>query len=356
MVGLCDKCSTDVKQENSLKCEGICNKIFHNKCMNITSRDFQIIQNIQGLKWYCESCNDFVTMAKDMRKEIVDVKSSILGEINELKNTMNMNEKYKLEKSSDLSYAKVVAGEALVIKPKNKQDSKKTQEAIKKNLKPVELEVGITQIKNVKDGGVLIKCNTKEEIEKVKKSAEKKMGKNYQYTIPEQKNPCVKILDFEENLNSDQLINCIIKQNSLVEIEKEKLKVVVIKKMKTRYMAIIECDPDSFKVIMDKRNLTIGWIPRCRVFEYVKIFRCFKCGGFNHRAEECKSDKCVKCGEVGHGYEECNNLEQRCINCLQANEVMNHSFNVNHSVFDHCCPVYQQKMMFEKQKIKNGME
>lgn len=53
-------------------------------------------------------------------------------------------------------------------------------------------------MKDIKDGGVVIKCKNKDEQEKLKKAAEKKL-KNYQISAPELKNPCIKIIGIEED-------------------------------------------------------------------------------------------------------------------------------------------------------------
>ncbi|KAK9712545.1 hypothetical protein QE152_g24857 [Popillia japonica] len=57
----------------------------------------------------------------------------------------------------------------MLIKPKNPQDSEKTKTDIKNQLSPANLEVGIKEIRTVKDGGILIKCANKTEVDKLKK-------------------------------------------------------------------------------------------------------------------------------------------------------------------------------------------
>ena len=244
-----------------------------------------------------------------------------------------------------------VSGEALIIKPKTKQESNKTKEAVKKNLKPIALEVGITQMKNVKDGGILLKCKTKEEVEKVKKAAEKKLGKNYQVKIPEQKKPKIKIVDIDEEYSEDELINAIKKQNLHIRHDSMELKVIVFKKMRSRYQAIIECDPTTFEKIMKDRTLSIGFLC-CRVHEYVHLFRCFKCGGFNHKADECKSViTCLNCGSGDHVKSDCEN-DVKCANCILANNNLGLDLDIGHSVFDvNKCQILQRKINSEKQKI-----
>lgn len=348
----CPICENNVKSENGIQCSGLCRKIYHIRCMDFQGKDLQIMKNINGLRWFCTNCLPLLDFTLKLNKDLNDFKKSVKEDLDEVRKILNMDEIRKTEITKiNTSYSKVVAGEALVIKPKSKQESNKTKEVVKKNLKPATLEVGITQIKNVKDGGILLKCKTKEEVEKVKKAAEKRLGKNYEIKIPDQKKPNVKIVDIDDEYSEDELLNTIKKQNAHIRHDNMQLKVIVFKKMKSRYQAIIECDPTTFRNIMTEERLSIGFMC-CRVHEYVRLFRCFKCGGFNHKADECKSDiTCINCGSNDHAKENCES-ETKCSNCTLANKNLGLDIDIKHSIFDvNKCPVLQRKINGEKQKI-----
>lgn len=126
----CAKCNVDIKSDNSLICEGICNQRFHHKCINLKPNEYKVIQNVQGLKWFCTNCEHLIKFATNIKKEISDFKISVMEELNQLKTQIKREDEKNLEKNSEMSHAKIVTGEALVIKPKNKQEGKKTQDII----------------------------------------------------------------------------------------------------------------------------------------------------------------------------------------------------------------------------------
>lgn len=349
----CLKCKERIKADNSIQCEGICKKSFHLKCVNISGKEYNIVKHLSNFKWLCDSCMPYLNSTMQIRKEFTEFKETILNEIRELKEKPGGSVKSDNPKNN-ITYSNVVSGEAVIIKPKAKQDCSKTKETVIKKLKPSAMEVGITQVKNIKDGGILIKCKTKEETEKVKTEAEKSLGRQYQIKIPQLKNPCVKVVDIEEKMDDNELLECIKKQNVFLRHDNMDIKVVTTRKMINRYMAILECDPTTHVRILEEGSLCIGWSPNCRVFDYVRIYRCFKCGGFNHKAETCDNEVCVRCGESGHKKDECQSEVLKCVNCSEAIHKLKLDLDVNHSPFDvNNCVVLQKKIITEKQKIRN---
>lgn len=356
----CATCKAKINNSDScITCFGTCKKIFHNKCIELNNKDAQVIENCKGARWFCDVCLAQLEFIINIHNELEQIKAHVTTELNSFRNILNNNRSNLEEEQFGQSktYANVTrnktSSEVVIIKPKTKQESKKTKEAIQRNLRPAALEVGITELKSIKEGGVVIKCKNKEEQEKIKKAAEKKLTKHYQIKAPELKNPCIKITDIEDKLTADELINCIKKQNIfLQETENNNLVIRAIKKMRTNYMAIIECDPISFKKILAEGCLCINW-SRCRVFEYVSIFRCFKCAGFDHHADKCSSDpKCLNCGESNHATDKCEKEYSKCVNCIESNTRLNLSLDTSHNVYDKNCPVYLKKVQIQKQKIK----
>lgn len=352
MVEECGKCSTKIKDgESVVTCSGFCKLKHHSKCGALSGSEAQHVNNSKNIKWFCDKCLIFIDFVNQIQNEIKDLKESVSKRFEDFENTQRgTTSENRTTNEVKKSYAKV-ASEVVVIKPKNAQDSKKTKEEIQKKLQPATLEVGITEIKNIRDGGVIIKCKHKEEVEKIKAAAEKKLNKKYNINIPDQKNPCIKIMDIEEEMNENDLKNSILKQNQYLQHDSSILEVKVVKKMKTRYLSIIECDPLSFTKIIEQNQLSIGW-STCRVFEYVNVYRCYKCGGFDHKSSDCEIIRCFKCGKNGHTKDGCEVSDVNCANCMAANGKLNLKLKADHSIFDLSCPCYLKKMETQKRKIK----
>lgn len=351
---ICAVCSDDIKSDGFIKCDGPCDLYFHLKCVRISSRDSNVLKNVEGVKWFCNSCLKFVQFVRNFNAEFTSFKEEMVKQLNEIRGKVEQPMRGEQNLNTPKSYAGVVAGESLIIKPKAKQSCSKTKETIVKKLKPADMEVGITHIRDIKDGGILLKCKSKQEIEKVRKEAERVMGKQYQVKIPQQKNPRLKIVDIEEEFTPDKLIEYMKKQNDILRSENLEINVIVFKKMLTRFMAIIECDPIIHGKILNEGRLSIGWATSCRVFNYVPVFRCYGCGGFNHKIDQCpKGEICLKCGSNEHLRSDCKSEIAICLNCSEANVKLNTNYDINHSTFNVTnCSVYRQRVVVEMQKIK----
>lgn len=242
----------------------------------------------------------------------------------------------------------------IFIKPTCKQDNTRTKKDVVKYINTKDLKLGVQKVFDLKNGGIKIQCKTKEDIEKLKKEALEKMGNGYETNTQSKKNPKIKVVGLEENYSKEELENSIKSQNSIFT-ENSKIEVVVIKKMKTRFMAIMEVDPETFQAVM-KSGLLLVNLSVCSVFEHVDLLRCFKCTGYHHTNKICtnKSTFCLKCGLADHLSQNCI-TEPRdfcCPNCYEANEKYKLGFPINHSPFNRECEIFKRKTETERRKIR----
>lgn len=242
----------------------------------------------------------------------------------------------------------------IIINPNKKQENKQTKKELIEHVNLRDLQLGIQKVFNLKDGGIKIQCQSKEGMEKLKSEAVQKMSKNYEMKTQSKKHPKIKIIGLEENYSAAELLDCIRSQNDTVS-ENSKLELIVIRKMKTKYMAIVEVDPNTFKSIM-KSGMVLINLSVCPVFEHIDVLRCFTCTGYHHTNKNCKIKNiiCIKCGLTGHSSQDCETDIKHfcCPNCLAANEKHKLNFLINHGPFDRECEIFKKKIEIERKRIE----
>jgi len=69
-------------------------------------------------------------------------------------------------------------------------------------------------------------------------------------------------------------------------------------------IVIAEMDAKTHDVMLEERRMKIGW-NICRVQNYIRILRCFKCCGYYHFARDRKKE--IACGQCAdkHASREC---------------------------------------------------
>ena len=110
---------------------------------------------------------------------------------------------------------------------------------------------------------------------------------------------------------------------------------------------IIKCTPQIRKAILDNGNYLYTGYGRSKVRDKYHVFQCYKCQGFGHNAENCKSDQqCAKCGD-GHRLKDCRSDTKKCINCQKAGRP-----ETDHWSNSSICPSYSE----EEAKVRNNTD
>jgi hypothetical protein len=283
---------------------------------------------------------------QQLRQEVQDVKNEIRRKVERQENQIKSDKGKK-------TYANIAQQnrEVTLIVPKLVQEHKKTKDDCKKVINPTELKIGIQGVKTISRGGIIVTCKNKEDNERLTKEFAEKLGKNYDVKKGEFKNPRIKIVDMMEELGEEELTSSIKNQNQELNIN-DVIKVVKIwKSNSNKFNAILEVYGESYERIMKKGKININW-DRCRVFEDIPVFRCYKCYGYNHKAAVCRNQQCCqKCGEEGHKREECKGSAPKCNNCVSKNNKLNMNLDTNHGPLDSECGVYKRQLQLARNKI-----
>lgn len=278
--------------------------------------------------------------SRDENAKILDTDmKEVKAGLSSIRDLLEDKTNFRRQQTALRSYSNAVSGEVVIIQPKGVQTNQKTKSVIQKEIDPNSIEVGIAGVKNLKNGAVAIACNNAEDMKKFKEVANTTLGADYDIKVPEKRIPMIKIVGLEREYDEEELKISIVRQNDGIADKIQLFKLVVVKKMLNKYMALVKINSELFKDLMERRGsrVNVGW-SRCQVYEYFDVIRCYKCGKYSHKAKDCRDKKvCLRCGEEGHEIKSCGG-NAKCLNCVASNGKYKLNLDVNHSVFCHECP------------------
>lgn len=233
--------------------------------------------------------------------------------------------------------------------PKEKQQNKVTIADIKEHVNPKQIPVD--NMKSASKGAMVLAGKTAADVQAIKKCVTEKMSDKYEIKITELLKSKILISGMRSELKENEIIECLKVQNSYLEnADIEMVKIFKSGLTKNRYSAILKIDGDHFKKIIEEEKVNIDW-DKCYVKEYFSVSKCYKCYGYNHRADDCKNKRaCIRCaGE--HNINECNSEIIKCVNCFNANEKFKLKLDVNHMASSNECAVFLRKVDAARKKI-----
>ena len=142
------------------------------------------------------------------------------------------------------------------------------------------------------NGIVVIEVENSTERQKAKNLIKEKLGEEYEIRFPTSLYPNILITGISFEYEDRRLLELITKQNQCMN----NTNVKIIKQYKIRknnriyYNTIAEVEPNTFTNILAAEKINIGW-ERCKVYDEFRVLQCFKCKGFNQKAENCKNDE-----------------------------------------------------------------
>lgn len=269
------------------------------------------------------------------------------------------------ETSSTVSYAEKVKGKKsipgdnmLLVYPKEEIDCKQTRNLLRLKVRPENKGMGINQIRNVRNGGLLIEARGKQDAAMLLEELSKE-SKHFEVKKPKMRNPHVILYNIEKECDLKELASIMEKQNDLrVEGGNIKYKFSTKTKSVFSYNAVLEVSPNIYKQLMARGQVYIG-MSRCQVKTFTLVTRCFRCQRYGHISKFCTNEKevCGLCAKE-HSTKECVESEgknSKCVNCERANNrngaVKRDS---NHTSFDRNCPTYKGSMTFIDERTDYG--
>lgn len=360
MVGneVCIKCNQPAGNDEIYKCDS-CLSWIHKNCVSLSASEARCMPlQRRVLMFICDGCRGLlarmpymVEMLEQIRRDVEDLKR---GNTAAFGAASRMSFSDVLKAGKEASHDRTPNLPTLIIKPKVEQNADKTKKDIQSGVNPSQLKVGIKNFKTTKNGSVLIKCATKDDVELVRRAAKNELGDNYTVETSKLKLPRVKFVNYTGKKTSKEIERCIREQNDWIASE-DTLKIEYVNKIERKNCSTIfaECSPELYFKMMKFKRVCIEW-ERCPVYEDLNVTRCFKCQGYYHKSSSCARKKvCSNCAEE-HEDVPCQAREKKCINCTLANNKFKMNYATDHAAADPDCPSTKYHVQRLKTRIDYG--
>lgn len=350
----CLKCKKEIEDDQFYRCDS-CLEVLHKACIGLTASEVKCMPlQKRLLLLICDDCRKLLARLpylmgtiETMKKDIEELKSSKVGTYYN-----NLEKQYSDILKTDPKKNNIGNNfPTLIVKPKNKQTGGQTEKELKEKVNPTKLNLGIRNSRTTKDGSLIVKCETKEDINVLKTETERYLGTKYIIETPKMKNPKIKIIGYAGNKSAKEIENSIRNQNKWID-KKDNLNVTYIKKIRngSKSTVYMECSPKLFKQLMEEKKIYLEW-ERHPVYEDISVTRCFNCQGFYHKSDKCDRNKvCAKCSGP-HDTAQCNARLLKCNNCHLANVTYKKNLKTDHSTLDPACPSTQYHLEIVRSKI-----
>lgn len=235
------------------------------------------------------------------------------------------------------------ANSTVIIRPNDTNGSIKTSDDMKdtllRKLDPKALGIKVKRIVRIPNKGIRIETDTPELEQKIRDS--KLLEENdLNMTKTGKQKPRISVYGVKRNISDSDLSKYLTSQNDLSTSSHCKPLFRFGRKDSDETNWVVEVDPESRKKLLMVGKAYI-WFGRCRVEDYTRISRCFKCQGFNHITKHCKCEHsyCAICSGQ-HDTRECPQPEAEpcCINCYKGKME-----NYKHKSSDSTCATLQRK-------------
>lgn len=377
--GECRKC---LKVGNECHLCDKCGSKFCEKCLStyLTSTEMRALQikKDRRLFFFCTPCRarnyeekniadvvksvfeaEIVRIRELHTQELADldmkIKRMIEVEVEKVRNTPGQD---ATGSTYSMATKRMQAEPPIVVIPRVEQRSTETKKDIKNNINPMELGVGVSQLREISKGQVIIRSNNQRDRVKLQEEIQSKMSDKYEIRVIKMKTPKIRIAGIrrEDDEEDEVLVRQIIEQNGL-DTKVKDFKVKILRKIfskrypKTMSM-ILDVDAVTYRSLMERERINLGWSV-VKVEDYIGVVRCYKCLGYNHFAKECTKRKaCYKCSSEHNG-RDCNIVDNfQCVNCREAIEKLNLNLKSDHVAFSYDCPCYQRVLKIQQSKVK----
>ncbi|CAH1112199.1 unnamed protein product [Psylliodes chrysocephalus] len=172
------------------------------------------------------------------------------------------------------SYSQIIGSKFMVvIKPvATNQSNTQNKSDIVKNIDPLHLNIQVSHVKQIKDGGILIGCKNQENANNFRNMTKQKLSSQYKISEAKKIETKIRIVGLMENYEVDDIVTHLKGQNDVFS-EDNQLKVLKVWPTNNNpdvFQALILVDALTFGRIMDRDRLFVNY-DSCNVFDATGI-------------------------------------------------------------------------------------
>lgn len=269
MSNSCKKCKK--KADNDLplfKCDG-CSSHWCKGCGDLSASEVKVMQfkGTRTMKFFCLDCVNYsaIKLLEVIIEDKVDIISSKEKVIEQLERDLvdrqRQIEHYQSVKEESLQHRETYVTVAnagvsskpdknlpcIMIKPKVQQTGPRTRSELQSKIKPSKISAGIRMLKEVKNGGIVLKCDSGQSTERVKAEAQSVLGHDYTITETKLLTPSITVANIPKEMKSEEVMEAIRSQNDfLTDTDELKLKVLRDARSGRSLYAVIQCNGSCF--------------------------------------------------------------------------------------------------------------
>uniref|UniRef100_A0A0A9XB35 Putative 50 kDa protein in type I retrotransposable element R1DM n=1 Tax=Lygus hesperus TaxID=30085 RepID=A0A0A9XB35_LYGHE len=332
------------EQELIKYCLNSDNKIGKKETATITTFIKQIVKRVHDLALKLNLTHGAYVEANKSRDKICDSLEAntltILDLLSKNETNHQGNKSYAQTLKSKAVKKTLHSDNSVVVYPTDKTTTK-NPEVIKQEMKavfnPVAEGVKITAVRNLGEKGLLIRAAGKEDLNAIMAN---KTLKSIGLTVsrPMKRLPRLALFGVPSEITEDEIRESLIKLNNMEEreiMDQMKIGFKFGRKGGLTMNLTIEVSPELRNKLLNLKKVYLGW-SCCRIEDFVRISRCYRCCGFNHVQKSCKAPTptCAHCA----GSHDTSTCEKKhpptCTNCKKFHLAHDHAAS------DLNCPSY----------------
>nr|CAH7751110.1 unnamed protein product [Callosobruchus chinensis] len=250
----CIYCSTAVTRTRPAVYGEACKKNAHSSCVSKSIDILHVISNVPGASWKCDDCrNNCLYVNENSINAVLDTKvesslDHIRNDIESIRKGLLSQTVKEIQPPADPPrYSDVLRNKtqpAIVIRPKNTNQSvAQTRSDILKSVDPVEANLQLGKVRDIKDGGLLVGCKSKADNLKLLSIAKQKLGNSYHIKEVTGINPRVRLVGMTSVYSEEQINSYLLKSNPEIfcgDVECKVLKTCPLKKNNEIFQAVIQ--------------------------------------------------------------------------------------------------------------------